>query len=129
MLELLQLDVTGSMHAESDTHSRIIVTCLQNPCTINELYRRLPEISPEIIAPLVANMHRDGKIFAIGSRVAPTSQGINRRQTVWSSRNVDKPQDKMTISFAHLASVFCSSPDPEKRFQDCNKHVRVHRTE
>ena len=59
--------------------------------TINQLYKKLPHISPENIAPLVRYLNIDEEVFAIGKKQDLTEKGLLRTQVIWSSRPEHKP--------------------------------------
>lgn len=74
-----------------ETQRDQILKALLEPMTINQLYRKLPHISPENIAPLVRYLNIDEKVFAIGKKHDLTLKGLLRNQVVWSSRPEHKP--------------------------------------
>lgn len=81
-----------------ETQRDQILKALQEPMTINQLYRKLPHISPENIAPLVRYLNLDERVFAIGKKADLTLKGLLRNQVIWSSRPEHKPcNDAMSI--------------------------------
>ena len=70
-----------------------IIEALHKPMTINQLYRALPHISPENIAPLVRYLYVDEKVYAIGKLSDLTEKGLMRNQIVWSSNPEHKPNN------------------------------------
>lgn len=99
------LHVTSNLKSRPATQSERVLIALQSPMTINELYQALPDISPDNIAPLVANHRIKGRVNPVGERRSHTATGVYKNQTVWSARQEDKPKD-LTASFAMLDRIF-----------------------
>lgn len=87
------------------SQKKIIHMALMVPMTINELYRALPTVSEQNIAPLVAQLVQENKAWVVGRRKAMVSCGIERMQNIYSCRDEDRPRDN-SESIALLDSIF-----------------------
>jgi len=87
------------------SQKRMIYMALMQPMTINELYRRFPKISTQNIAPLVAQLVQENKVWPIGRRKSAVQCGVERAQLIYSAREEDRPVD-ITDTLAVL-NAFC----------------------
>lgn len=81
------------------TQKQQIINALKTQMTVNELYRALPHISPQNIAPLVRYLFLEKKVFSVGKKLDRTIEGIVREQFIWSSREEDRPITPMQSLF------------------------------
>lgn len=106
------------LNLKPKTQKEQIVDALQTPMTVNQLYRYLKHISPDIIAPLLNVLYKENIIYKTGERDDTTLKGvIVRKQVVWSSRKEDykelpKKSDQECINL--LQSLFGPKVDVSK---------------
>lgn len=87
------------------SQKRMIYMALSEPMTINELYRKFPRISTQNIAPLVAQLVQENKVWPIGRRKSAVQCGVERAQLIYSAREEDRPADN-SATLAVL-NAFC----------------------
>lgn len=117
-------DRQRKLFEERKSQKQQIVDALNNPMTINELYRALPHISPNNIAPLVTYLAHEGKIIKMDEKMDTTEKGIERKQVVWSARpeHVMKFGDSIVI-LNNIFGVKQRPPEEVKQLpQSANDH-------
>jgi hypothetical protein len=78
---------------EQLSQKKMMRVALRTPMTINELYLMFPHISEQNIAPLVAQLKQENKVFTIGRKLSSLKCGINRHQDIYSSLEEHRPKD------------------------------------
>ncbi len=104
-IELSQPLAISFAGEESLSQKKMMLLALRTPMTINELYELFPVISEQNIAPLVAQLRQEGKVFVIGRRLSKLKCGISRRQCIYSSLEEHKEKD-YSDSIQLLQSIF-----------------------
>lgn len=87
------------------SQKKIIRLILNNPMTINELYKALPNFDERNIAPLVTQLKKEGYVFIVGKKPSRLRCGIRRKHDIYSSLEIHRPKDR-TSSIKLLDSIF-----------------------
>jgi hypothetical protein len=106
---------------EQLSQKKMIHIALRAPMTINELYKFFPHISEQNIAPLVAQLKQENKVFTIGRKLSSLKCGINRHQDIYSSLEEHRPKD-YSDSIALLNSIFGIG---KAQLPSCSANARI----
>lgn len=125
--DMKKLDWRDSLtEIEYKTQRDQVVAALKTPMTIIELFKKLPEISPDVIAPHVTNLYTDGYVFKVGSKLEQWKT-TEKEHYVYSSRLEDEakdPRSKKVASNIYTNLIGVRPPPAElctgKKVHACN---------
>jgi hypothetical protein len=104
-VETKAVSCVAFLSEEQLSQKKMMHIALRTPMTINELYVLFPHISEQNIAPLVAQLKQENKVFTIGRKLSSLKCGINRHQDIYSSLESHRPKD-LSDNIALLNSIF-----------------------